>query len=765
MLAWPSDSAGTLAPPGGADGFSPTADHIAALLESQRLAAYTGRVAGSADALLALVRVGGAASRLLQQRGITPGRLEGFMGHVRPEAGNALRLLEVASYEIARELGTKQVSSLHLLLAILRGGRAGLELLRASGQDAARVRSVVMRALTGPGRFGDRHAGRDDAQAEASAQAPNQALPSRGRAAGALPRVQESAPPWERMAEPTGRRFAAAANDRAGTSLPPEMPPELLEVGPPAVQPQHRERELGRLLDLIRANPCRVPCVVGDPGSGRSTLIEALSAALARPLVTPTEGPAGASPGAWLQTLHRLAAPDRILVIDGVGSIVAEGSDGPAQLLAAARAGRRWVLVATPADLRRFEVHAAELATSLEPVSLAPLPPDALKDMLEAGLEALAKDKGIRFAPSVARTLMRLSPRYPSERSEPGRAMALADLAVARAQRLGAGLVSDEEVAAVIGDAAAVPAPVLLRTDDDRYRRLDELLSERIVGHEKARTRISDLLRRSYAGFRGRRPLASVLLLGPTGVGKTETARALADALFDGESALVRIDLSEYNEPHSVARLIGAPPGYVAYEEGGQLTEAIRRRPASVVLLDEFEKAHREVLLLLLQVLEDGRLTDGRGRTVDFSAAALVMTSNLGSELYRQGRSPTESTVLALARSRLPTELWNRFDEVLCYGTLGEAELRAIVTKVAAASSQRLNAERGIRFGIDKTVVDRVLAEDLDRSLGARPLRRAFERLVEGPLANHIVAGQLKSGMYAQVSFDKRGQLHIALGE
>src|SRR5262249_31636806 len=156
------------------------------------------------------------------------------------------------------------------------------------------------------------------------------------------------------------------------------------------------------------------------------------------------------------------------------------------------------------------------------------------------------------------------------------------------------------------------------------------------------------------AGFRDRRPLASILLLGPTGVGKTETARAIAEALFDGAQALVRIDLSEFSEPHSVARLIGSPPGYVGHEEGGHLTEAGGRRPAWVVLLDEFEKAHREVLLLLLQILEDGRLTDGRGRTVDFSSTTIVMTSNLGSELYRRSKVPPHESVTALARSRVP---------------------------------------------------------------------------------------------------------------
>jgi ATP-dependent Clp protease ATP-binding subunit ClpC len=453
-----------------------------------------------------------------------------------------------------------------------------------------------------------------------------------------------------------------------------------------------------------------------------------------------------------------LASP---VLLEGAAWLGPEGSDGVLQLLATTAAGRRWIVTLTPADLRRLEIVSPDLLNQGETVLLGPPEPAIALEMIEAGLDGIAAAGQVTFAPDVASCLLRLSARYPCERGQPGRAISIAEIALARAQRLSQTEILPADIAAVVGDASGASPSQLLRDDDERFRGLEERLAERVVGHAQARAAIASALRRSYAGFRGHRPLASFLLLGPTGVGKTETARAIAETLFDGESALVRIDLSEYSEAHSIARLIGAPPGYLAHEEGGQLTEAIRRRPASVVLLDELEKANRDVLLVLLQVLEDGRLTDGRGRTVDFSSAAIVMTSNLGSECYRRARTPAASTVLALARSRLPPELWNRIDEVLCYAPLSEKELAAIVGRIAQKSSRRLQAERGITFEIEESVTKEVLRRETDRSLGARPLRRAFERLVEGPLASEIVAGRLARGARLRVGCRASGGLEI----
>jgi ATP-dependent Clp protease ATP-binding subunit ClpC len=722
-----------------------SADYQAAMVEAQKLATASGRGFTSVHVLLGMLHAGGAASRLLAERGISATTIEILGAKVRPDFDVDPRAIAQASHEISSGLSATQTTSLHLLLALLRGGGAAALTLKSAGVEPAKLRGVVMRMLTGPGSLHERRSSREGGQAipgtpEIDPTTPNTSI--------------TSVAPVPSKAKDSSTELRDATVGAALTLLP---------VDPPHVPVLYREREVGRLLDLLQAKTARIVAIVGDPGSGRSALLSALSAASLQPPVYPA-GNVGTptSAGALLQDLHRVAPAQVPIVLDGSAWLGPEGGDGVLQLLACAGAGRRWLLCLTPADLRRIELATPDLAHALETVLLPVPEPAMLREMIETGLDALAGESALGFAADVAPALLRLSARYPCERAQPGRALAIAEIALARAQRMTQAEVSARDIAAVIGDASGVPASQLLRDDDDRFHTLEARLADRVVGHTEARTKIASVLRRSYAGFRGRKPLASLLLLGPTGVGKTETARAIAEALFDGESALVRIDLSEYSEAHSIARLIGSPPGYVAHEDGGQLTEAIRRRPAAVVLLDELEKANREVLLVLLQILEDGRLTDGRGRTVDFSSAAVVMTSNLGSECYRRKSSPAAATILALARSRLPPELWNRIDEVLCYAPLCETELAAVVARIARDSSQRLNAERGIAFAIDDSVIAKVLRLETDRSLGARPLRRAFERLVEAPLANEIVAGRLHHGARLRVICNAAGMLDIS---
>jgi ATP-dependent Clp protease ATP-binding subunit ClpC len=305
---------------------------------------------------------------------------------------------------------------------------------------------------------------------------------------------------------------------------------------------------------------------------------------------------------------------------------------------------------------------------------------------------------------------------------------------------------------------AGLPESRLAGSDEERILGLEQALRQRVVGHEAAVARVAAVLKRNFAGFSSRRPMGSFLFLGPTGVGKTELGKALAEALYGTRDALVQLDMSECAEVTGVARLIGAAPGYVGHGEGGQLTEAVRRRPASVVILDEIEKAHRDVLMLLLQVLEEGRLTDGRGRQVDFAGTVVILTSNLGSEVAARPpaalgfgaaarAAPAEDRALSAARAALAPELWNRLDERLVFGPLARADLQRIARLLLAESARRLAEERKIRFTVSDAAVEVLLDEaGLDPALGARPLRGAVQRLVEAPLAERILQGGVAPG-------------------
>ena len=319
--------------------------------------------------------------------------------------------------------------------------------------------------------------------------------------------------------------------------------------------------------------------------------------------------------------------------------------------------------------------------------------------------------------------------------------------------------VGPAEIADVVEAWTGIPTGRLLEGETAKLLRMEEILGERLIGQRDAVTAVSDSVRRSRAGIADpNRPTGSFLFLGPTGVGKTELAKSLADFLFDDERAIVRIDMSEYSEKHSVARLVGAPPGYVGYDEGGQLTEAVRRRPYSVVLLDEVEKAHPEVFDILLQVLDDGRLTDGQGRTVDFRNTLLILTSNLGSQYLVDPTMDTDAqhdAVMAVVRSAFKPEFLNRLDEIVMFDALGKEELAQIVDLQLGALNARL-AER--RIAVSATDAARTWLTDngYDPAYGARPLRRLVQSAIGDPLARMLIAGQVLDGQ--QVTVDVEGE-------
>ncbi len=320
--------------------------------------------------------------------------------------------------------------------------------------------------------------------------------------------------------------------------------------------------------------------------------------------------------------------------------------------------------------------------------------------------------------------------------------------------------VTEQEIAEIVAKWTGIPVAKMLESERDKLLQMEDALHRRVIGQEQAVTSVSDAIRRSRAGLADpKRPNGSFLFLGPTGVGKTELCKSLAQFLFDTEDALVRIDMSEYMEKHAVARLIGAPPGYVGYEEGGYLTESIRRRPYSVILLDEIEKAHPDVFNILLQVLDDGRLTDGHGRTVDFRNTVVVMTSNLGSEQIQKmpgeaNYDKMKTMVMATVAGHFRPEFINRIDEVVVFHALGRDQIRAIADVQIKELQKRL-AEQDIDLRVTEEALDKLGAMGFDPVYGARPLKRAIQLNLETPLARHLLAGDFLAGGNIEVQIDK----------
>ncbi|HYP52557.1 MAG TPA: AAA family ATPase, partial [Pyrinomonadaceae bacterium] len=286
---------------------------------------------------------------------------------------------------------------------------------------------------------------------------------------------------------------------------------------------------------------------------------------------------------------------------------------------------------------------------------------------------------------------------------------------------------------------------------------MEDRLSLRVIGQGEALTAVADAVRRARAGLQDpHRPVGSFIFLGPTGVGKTETARALAEFMFDDERAMIRLDMSEYMEKHAVARMIGAPPGYIGYEEGGQLTEAVRRRPYSVVLFDEIEKAHPDVFNVLLQILDDGRLTDSKGRTVDFKNTILIMTSNLGSREIQEAGDDEEQmrdSVLTVLRSHFKPEFLNRVDDTVIFHQLSREQIGEII-EVQLERLRHMLADRDIRIVLDDSAKQLLSREGYDPLYGARPLKRAIQTLLQNPLASKLLRGEILPGQAVRASAD-----------
>src|SRR3989344_5121714 len=333
--------------------------------------------------------------------------------------------------------------------------------------------------------------------------------------------------------------------------------------------------------------------------------------------------------------------------------------------------------------------------------------------------------------------------------------------AIPEKERLVREEVTEEDIARVVARWTGIPVSRLLGSEASKLAHLEEELSNKVIGQAKAVSAVARAIRRSRAGLtRGERPIGAFLFLGPTGVGKTELSRALAEELFDSRDAMIRIDMSEYMERHAVSRLIGAPPGYVGYEEGGQLTEPVRRRPYAVVLLDEIEKAHPDVFNVLLQVLDDGRLTDGQGRTVSFAHTIIIMTSNLGSDLmldFKGAQDELEKSVMSIVRKHFRPEFLNRIDEIVLFSAVDKVMLKDIVQLQIYDLIQHVLEEKRINLSVDKKVYELLIDKGFDPAFGARPLKRAIQTELMDPLALAIIDGSISEGDSVTALLGKEG--------
>jgi ATP-dependent Clp protease ATP-binding subunit ClpC len=810
----------------------------------RRLAEDTARDRGQRPTtihLLAAIASGrDAAAQLLLERRLDPEVILRAARVTEDDAGDAIaRTIQKARDLAGRTTGRTEAGALHLLFALCQETKtAAHRALTQCGTDVTRLRVASMQLAMGlaPPR-------RPVAIAPAPPAARVSTRPLVGGPAGRPPggeaaKPAPKAPPSARPPAPSGvvpaappakapdpaPKITAPKAKRPHKSptlgrfgLDPKQFPLLCQAGRNltelaargALDPVvGRDAEIERVLDVLAKRERSNACLLGGPGVGKTSVVRGLAQRIANgddvacfeesvvvgvePAAllagTGVRGSLAERIGQLRAEIAKANAPDsrhaRIIVFFDELHVLfgpEAGDEASTELkLALARGELACIGATTEQEYRRAIDSDPGLSRCFTPIEVTELGPEDAMLAIEGVAPLFEKHHGCTFDDEAIAKAITWSVRYLPNKALPDKAVQILDLAGARARRRGGRSIGVASVAEVVSELAGVPEERLLETDAERMLRIEELLGRRIVGHRHALEKIATVLRRNASGFRSRRPIGTFLLLGPTGVGKTETAKAIAECLFHSADAMTRLDLSEYAEAHAISRLVGAPPGYVGHDSGGQLTEAVRRRPYQVVLLDEIEKAHRDVLEGFLQVFDEGRMTDGRGRTVDFTNTVILLTSNIGAEISTEAasrprgrigfgadaprRNPRDGereisryqeAVTDAARRALPPELFNRLDEVLAFAPLTRADVAEVARRILATLAKELEQARGVRLDASPDAIEALLdAGGFDPEMGARPMRRAIGRLVEAPIAELILKGELRRGDVAMVDVE-----------
>ena len=729
-------------------------------IEQARLAAFGlgHSYVGTEHLLLGILRErAGLGARILRDRGLSEHCLKDAISRANgtgepgvPTQGltkHAWQAIEKAASDAAR-LGHSYIGTEHMLLGILRQPDCGgARALAAAGLSVNDIYTDIL-AVFGTGSF--------------------------------KPRSQPPVQPKATVKHSETRVLDQYSRDLTLLAASGSFDPVI-----------GRDEEIRRSVQILSRRSKNNPVLIGEPGVGKTAVAEGIAAYIAgsdapdsmagKRLValdlpallagTKYRGDFEERVKAVLKDVKK--AGDVILFIDEMHTMIgagsAEGAIDAANILkpALGRGEVQIIGATTPEEYRRHIEKDAALERRFQPVKIAePSRGDSLK-MLGAVRQSLEKHHGVKISDAALTAAVDLSARYINDRFLPDKAIDLADEAAAHIRVSGGGLVTAEDIAGIVSMWTGIPVANLSADETKRLCNMESILHRRVIGQNEAVTAVSRAIRRGRVGLSDPdRPIGSFLFLGPTGVGKTELCRALAEAVFGESDAMIRLDMSEYMEKHAVSKLIGSPPGYVGYEDGGQLTERVRRKPWSVVLFDEIEKAHEDVWGILLQIMDDGRLTDSAGRVVSFRNTIIVMTSNVGAKSISDGRprmgfTPDGGDEAQLMRARINEELrrtfkpefLNRIDETIVFRRLSRAEIRSIAERMLLTVAERFKA-LGMTLSVPDQVVDFLAERGYDEKYGARPLRRAIRSMIEDKAAELMLTDSLGRGDTVQACID-----------